>query len=87
MGLDHLLCKMRADGLENRNSINLISALNDISGLGGFKVLIQGKNVGHFDVRDLNADVFWPPGLEYPQVKNVHMSNARKPEPWETNFF
>ncbi|MEC7914400.1 MAG: SAM-dependent methyltransferase [Chloroflexota bacterium] len=87
MGLDKLLCKMRADGLENRNTINLISALNDISGLGGFKVLIQGKNVEHFDVRDLNSDVFWPPGLEFPQVKNVHMSNARKTETWETNFF
>ena len=65
----------------------LILVLNDISGLGGFKVLIQGKNLEHFDVRDLNSDVFWPQGLEFPQVKNVHMANARQPQTWETNFF
>lgn len=87
MGLDHLLRKMRTDGLENRKTINLISRLNDISGLGGFKVLIQGKNVKHVDVRELNSDVFWPQGLKFPQVKNVHMANDRQPETWETNFF
>ncbi len=87
MGLDLLIRKMRGDGLKNRKVINLISGLNDISGLGGFKVLIQGKNVEHIDVRDLNSDVFWPQGLEFPQVKNVHMANARQSQTWETNFF
>jgi hypothetical protein len=87
MGLDLLIRKMRGDGQKNRKVVNLISGLNDISGLGGFKVLIQGKNLEHFDVRDLNSDVFWPQGLEFPQVKNVHMANARQPQTWETNFF
>ena len=87
MGLDHLLRNMRKDGLEKSRIINLISGLNDISGLGGFKVLIQGKNVEHFDMRDLNADVFWPQELELPQVKNVHMANSKKLERRETKFF
>ena len=87
MGLDHLLRNMRKDGLEKSRVINLISGLNDISGLGGFKVLIQGKNVEHFDMRDLNADVFWPQELELPQVKNVHMANSRKLESRGPKFF
>ena len=87
MGLDNLLRNMRKDGLEKSRIINLISGLNDISGLGGFKVLIQGKNVEHFDMRDLNANVFWPQELELPQVKNVHMANSKKLESRETKFF
>jgi hypothetical protein len=87
MGLDHLLRNMRKDSLEKSRIINLISGLNDISGLGGFKVLIQGKNVEHFDMRDLNANIFWPQELELPQVKNVHMANSKKLESRETKFF
>jgi len=79
---------MKVDPHKNRAMVNLISTLQDTSGLGGFKVLIQGKNLGKIDFERLNSDISWPLDLRFPNVREVHMAYSReKDSACNLNFF
>ena len=88
MGLASILQHMKVDPHKNRAMVNLISTLQDTSGLGGFKVLIQGKNLGKIDFERLNSDISWPLDLRFPNVREVHMAYSReKDSACNLNFF
>jgi len=88
MGLANMLQQMRISTHKNRAMVNLISTLQDTSGLGGFKVLIQGKNLGNIDFERLNSDISWPLDLKLPNVREVHMAYSReRGSPYNLNFF
>ena len=63
---------------KNRGIVNLLSTLQDTSGLGGFKVLIQGKNLDNIDPGELNSDIYWPSDLGLPNVRETHMAYSRE---------
>ena len=88
MGLANILQQLRVGPDKNRAMVNLISTLQDPSGLGGFKVLIQGKNLGNIDLERLNSDISWPLDLRFPNVREVHMAYSReRGSAYNLNFF
>ncbi len=88
MGLSSILDKMKVGQNYNRALVNLLSTLQDTSGLGGFQVLIQGKNLGNIDPAELNSDIYWPLDVEFPTVREVHMAYEReRSSPYKPNFF
>ena len=88
MGLSDILHGMRVGPDKNRALANLVSTLQDSSGLGGFKVLIQGKNLGNIHPGELNSDICWPLDLGFPNVREVHMASRRgENSGYKPNFF
>jgi len=88
MGFGNSIDKMRVGPNNNRALVNLLSTLQDTSGLGGFNVLIQGKNIENIDVREWNSDICWPHDLKFPNAREVHMSYRREiGSDYKPNFF
>ena len=67
---------MRQSRYESPKAINLISSLADESGLGSFKVLIQGKNLDIAADVGLKSKISWPSDLNYPCDRETHMAYA-----------
>ena len=76
LGLEDVLENMRQSRYESPKAINLISSLADESGLGSFKVLIQGKNLDIAADVGLKSKISWPSDLNYPCVRETHMAYA-----------
>ena len=88
MGLEKILQHMGVGPDKNRGIVNLLSTLQDTSGLGGFKVLIQGKNLDNIDPGELNSDIYWPSDLRLPNVRETHMAYSReKSSAYKPSFF